>query len=49
MPDDNADIRDMTLRLDIDSVTVHHVGSVTYGTDSHPVARHRSEKRNPKF
>lgn len=42
------DMRAATLRLDVKSVSVHHVENVTYGKESHDVQRHRSEKREPK-
>jgi hypothetical protein len=41
-----------TLQLDIKSVTVHHVESVTYGKSSFPVERRRSVKQDlhdPRF
>lgn len=38
------DERTAALRLDIESVKVHHIERVTYKTDEFSVARHRSEK-----
>lgn len=34
---------DGTLSIDLDNIQVHHVGSVTFGTVAHTVARHRYE------
>jgi len=48
-PEDHDDPRPKTLRLDITSVTVHHVENVTYGKSSFPVRRHGSVKHEPKF
>jgi hypothetical protein len=48
-PVDHDDHRPKTLKLDIKSVTVHHIEKVTYGTSSFPVERHRSVKSDPKF
>jgi hypothetical protein len=43
------DGRTVTLRLDISSLTVHHVSGITFETDVYPVRRHRSVKREEKF
>jgi hypothetical protein len=43
------DSRPETLKLDITSVTVHHVENVTYGKSSFHVRRHRSVKHDPDF
>lgn len=44
------DPRVPTLRLDLGSLTVHHVEGARYKTEDHPVNRHRREKREyPDF
>ncbi|SOD22758.1 RES domain-containing protein [Nitrosomonas ureae] len=45
----DADIRDTTLRIDIESVKVHIVRSVQFQCETHDVSRYRREKRNTKF
>ena len=48
--DNDDDLRETTLRLDSESLTVHHVKGVQYKTEGHPVNRHRSEKgKDPGF
>lgn len=46
-PDD--DLRVRTLRLDVTTLQVHHVNSVTFGTVPFTVPRRRSAKREHKF
>jgi hypothetical protein len=47
-PEDyNDERRDPVLKLDISNLQVHVVKSVEFETDSHPVHRHRSEKKQP--
>jgi hypothetical protein len=41
----DADARNVTLRLDVKSIRVHHIQNVTYGKESFDVQRHRTEKR----
>jgi hypothetical protein len=43
------DEREMTLKLDTETLEVHHVNSVRFETERHSVARHRFEKREPGF
>jgi RES domain len=43
------DYREETLRVIESMVSVHHVRSVTFDTDTFPVNRHRSVKREPPF
>ena len=45
---DDDDSRPNTLRVDVKSVTVHHVENVTYGKASFPVERQRSSNRAAK-
>ncbi|MDX9710356.1 MAG: hypothetical protein RBT64_12470 [Trichloromonas sp.] len=45
----DADLRDITLRIDIESVTVHVVRGVKFLYDSHEVRRHRGEKSDVDF
>ena len=45
----DADGRDITLRIDIESVSVHVVRSVQFHYDSYEVRRHRWEKSDAKF
>lgn len=40
----DADLRDVTLRIDLESVKVHVVRSVQFQCDAHDVRRHRWEK-----
>lgn len=47
--DRDADLRNVTLRLEPEHLTVHHVGAATYDTVPHKVIRHRSEKTEPPF
>ena len=39
------DVRDVTLKLDVSSLQVHHVRTVKYKTESYSVGRYRSDKR----
>lgn len=39
------DLREPVLRIDVDSLRVHEIGSVTFVTTEFPVNRHRTEKR----
>ncbi|MCY4381807.1 MAG: RES family NAD+ phosphorylase [Nitrospinae bacterium] len=39
------DLRKTTLRLDLESLAVHHVEGARYETEAHSVTRHRWEKR----
>ncbi len=43
------DGRTPTLRLDVASLTVHHVSGIKFQTEKHSVHRHRSEKREQIF
>lgn len=43
-PDDD---REPTLRLDLNSLAVHHVAAVVFETEAHKVTRHRSKARPP--
>lgn len=43
------DPRETTLRLDMESLTIHHIRAATYATAPHSVRRHRSEKTDPPF
>lgn len=45
----DADLRDATLRIDLESVKVHVVRSVQFQCDAHDVRRHRWVKRDAKF
>jgi hypothetical protein len=45
----DADHRDMTLRLAMDTVKVHVINAVTFTSEEHSVRRHRWEKREPEF
>ena len=45
----DADFRDATLRIDLESVKVHVVRSVQFQCDAHHVWRHRWEKSDTKF
>ncbi|HBB88343.1 MAG TPA: hypothetical protein DC047_12080 [Blastocatellia bacterium] len=40
------DSRDVTLKLDVSSLEVHHVTGLTIKTEPHSVSRHRFEKRS---
>jgi len=44
-----VDGRALTLRLDVSSLTVHHVDAVEFKTEPYSVHRNRSEKREWKF
>lgn len=44
-----VDLRDITLRIDLESVKVHVVRSVQFECDAHDVRRHRWEKADPEF
>lgn len=49
-PEDYDDERrEPVLKLDISSLQVYVVRAVEFGSDSHPVHRHRSEKKDPPF
>jgi hypothetical protein len=43
------DLREAALRINPDSVEVHHVVSVNVKTSAHSVHRYRFEKRDPEF
>ncbi|WP_217983294.1 RES family NAD+ phosphorylase [Actibacterium ureilyticum] len=45
----NSDTREVTLRVETDSVHVHEVAAIQISTHSHTVRRHRIEKREPPF
>jgi hypothetical protein len=45
----DADPRERTLRVDVDSLRVHEVSAVQIETQSHSVRRHRFEGRDPPF
>jgi len=47
--DHDADARQPKLRVDLDSLQVHHVDGVSFQTQSHDVRRSRTEKREPPF
>lgn len=42
--DNHVDMRSPTLRIDLESIHVHHVKAVTFDAPSHKVARHRSQQ-----
>jgi hypothetical protein len=46
---EDYDERPPTLKLDPSSLEVHHVRSVAFSSDTYPVRRHRSVKRDYKF
>ena len=43
------DKREATLKLDVSTLTVHHINRIQFQTEAYSVVRHRSEKRKPKF
>jgi hypothetical protein len=43
------DLRTAALKLDLDSVKVHHVEQVSFKTEEFGVKRHRMEKKDPKY
>jgi hypothetical protein len=45
----DADIREITLNLDLESVQVHHIEAVSFKTTAHSVRRHRWKKGDLKF
>lgn len=45
----DADLRDATLRIDLESTKVHVVRSVQFQCGAHDVRRHRWERRDTKF
>lgn len=45
----DADPRATTLRIDVESLRVHGVNAIQIDTESHPVRRHRWEKRDLPF
>lgn len=45
----SEDTRQITLSINLNSVTVHHVENVTYGKTIFEVRRHRSQKRETEF
>jgi hypothetical protein len=45
LPLPEIDVRDVTLRIDVDHLQVRHVNSVTFTTNDHPVARYRYEEK----
>jgi hypothetical protein len=45
----DADIREVTLNLDLESVQVHHIEAVSYETTAHSVRRHRWKKGDLDF
>ncbi len=45
----DADIREVTLNLDLESVQVHHIEAVSYETTAHSVRRHRWKKGDLNF
>lgn len=45
----NFDFREATLRIELDSIKVHHVQAVSFSTESHDVRRHRTKKTDPEF
>jgi hypothetical protein len=47
--DPDADIRDTALLVDLESVQVHWIDSVSYRCTTHKVRRHRFEKHDPEF
>ena len=47
-PEDH-DGRSPTLKLDTATLAVHHVRGVEFQTETHPVSRHRSQKRERNF
>jgi hypothetical protein len=49
LEDLNPDLRPVTLRLDIESVTVHIIQAVEFSSEKHIVVRHRWEKHDQNF
>ena len=47
--DPNEEVRDVTLRVNTDAITAHHVRAVAFETDDFDVHRRRIEKREWKF
>ena len=47
LPDPDADTRAVTLRIDLDSVTVHDVQRVMFETVPHKVRRYRYQQKFP--
>lgn len=45
----DADLREVTLHIDIDSITIHVLHSVQFQYDSHKVRRHRWKKSDVEF
>ena len=45
----NEDGRELTLKIDVKSIQVHHISSIGFETDDFNVKRHRSEERDFKF
>jgi len=45
----DADVREVTLILDLESVQVHHIEAVSFKTTAHTVRRHRWNKRDLDF
>ena len=41
---DAHDYRDAALKLDVESVKVHHVSAISFTTEDYPVRRHRTKK-----
>jgi hypothetical protein len=41
---ESFDARPVSLRIDLDSVSVHHIKAVSFSTDAYPVNRHRCVK-----
>jgi hypothetical protein len=43
----DVDVRDPALRLDLETLTIHHVTAAKFDTEDHAVQRHRFEKKKP--
>ncbi|MEW8439906.1 MAG: RES domain-containing protein [Candidatus Thiodiazotropha taylori] len=46
---EDMDIRPITLRVNTDSVKVHHIQSIKVSSSSSPVSRYKSDRRKTKF
>jgi len=45
----NEDDRELTLKIDVESIQVHHISGICFETDDFKVKRHRFEERDRKF
>lgn len=46
---EDMDVRKPTLRVDTDSVKVHHINSVKVSSSSYSVSRYKSDRRKNEF